>query len=255
MLAYDGFNDAPVDSDLLGKGDGFGFSGGWVAGGFNASISTNYDIALGSLGIPNLATTSNSVRTDAVGALAGVTRPLIAPLGAAGSTVYFSLVLRPLGTLDSGAFGGFFGLALESPGEPELFIGKTGVGSGARYVLEDRGGSGRVPSTKAPVVNESTLLVVRAQFGAASDIFTLYVNPAPGGAQPTTGFVKSDTNISGITGLTIYATGAFGIDELRVGQTFGDVTPVVPEPGATTLLLAGVPALLACRRKRAATAS
>jgi hypothetical protein len=83
----------------------------------------------------------------------------------------------------------------------------------------------------APVIGQTALLVVKAVFGQTLDTFTLYVNPAPGGAEPTSGFTKRDANLSTVTGLTIYSTGGFGMDEIRVGETFQDVTPAVPEPG------------------------
>jgi len=83
----------------------------------------------------------------------------------------------------------------------------------------------------------------------------MYVNPLAGQPEPGSGFVKNDVNVSTITGLGLYSTGAFRIDELRVGQTFTDVTPAqtrpVPEGGAgwvVVVTLAGM--ALAARRCR-----
>jgi hypothetical protein len=44
--------------------------------------------------------------------------------------------------------------------------------------------------------------------------------------------VKTGSDVGPVTGLTIYSTGQFSIDEIRVGTTFADVTPAVPEPSA-----------------------
>ena len=245
LIAYDGFNYSP-GGDLAGNAGGSGFVGAWAPGGFNASISTNYDVAAGSLPFPGLLTGGNRVATGSTDAIAGVSRALASPLGANASTTYFSMLLRPEGTLGAGVFNGFFGLTLETATEPELYFGKPGGGATGQYVVEDRGGSGQVTSGVDAVVGQSVLLVLRAQFGAgpaANDVFTLYVNPTPGGPEPAGGALKNDSNIGPVTGLTIYSTGAFSIDELRVGTSFTDVTPVVPEPaalGGGAVLLAGL---------------
>src|SRR5687768_9783170 len=84
LIAYDGFNYGPAGSDLSGNNGGFGFAGAWTPGGFNASISDNYNLANGSLSYGALSTSGNSVSTPAVNAIAGLSRTLAVPLGAAG---------------------------------------------------------------------------------------------------------------------------------------------------------------------------
>jgi Ca2+-binding RTX toxin-like protein len=59
---------------------------------------------------------------------------------------------------------------------------------------------------------------------------TLYVNPAPGGPEPTSGTVKDDSDYQTIDTVTIYSSGAFSIDEIRFGDTFADVTPTAAPP-------------------------
>lgn len=246
LTAYEGFDYGPDGADLVGANGGSGFSGPWRAGGFNASISNNYDREFDGLSFASLQQSGGAVRTAAVGAIAGVTRDLAAPLGQAGSTVYLSFLVRPEGTLNSGAFNGFFGVVLESLAEPELFIGKPGGGAINNWAIENRGGSLQHASTINATTTATTLLVVKAQFSTAgNDTLTLYVNPTPGAPEPATGVVKSDANFGLAAGLTLYSTGAMRIDELRVGQTFADVTPV-PEPGALGLfvtLALGLPLL------------
>jgi hypothetical protein len=252
LIAYEPFDYSPAGADLNGRNGGFGFSGPWAPGGFNASVNNNYDVATGSLPFQQLLIGGNRVSSLPTTAIAGLTRPLVAPLGAAGETKYVSVVLRPEGTVGTGAFNGFFGLTLESPTEPELYIGKPGSGQLDRYVVENRGGAGQVASNVTVTANQTTLLVLKAQFNATSDLFTLYVNPTPGGAEPS-GLVKSDANLGVVNGLTIYSTGAFSIDEIRLGDTFADVTPV-PEPGMAAVTCVGACLLLA-RRGRAGRVS
>jgi hypothetical protein len=249
LLAYDGFDYAPVGSDLSGKNGGFGFSTPWRPGGFNASINTNYDVQSDSLSFGELVTNGHRVRTNAVTAIAGLTRDLLAPLGVPGTTRYLSFLLRPEGQLHGGAFNGFFGLVLEQPSEPELFVGKPGGGAIDRYVLEDRGGGLQVASSNVTVVGQTVFLVLRAQFNAGNDLFTLYINPVPGGSEPAAGVVKNNSNMSTVAGLTLYSTGAFSIDELRLGETFADVTPAIPEPASALLALCAALSVIGARRR------
>jgi hypothetical protein len=247
LLAYDGFDYAPAGSDLLGRNGGFGFLTAWRPGGFNASNNMNYDIQSGSLSFDGLVTTGNRVQTNSVGAIAGLTRDFITPLAVPGTTRYASFLLRPEGQLNGGAFNGFFGVVLEQPFEPELFIGKPGGAAINRYALEDRGGTLQVASSVAPVVGQTVFLVLKAQFAAGNDQFTLYINPVPGAAEPATGVVKNNSNVATVTGLTIYSTGAFSIDEFRLGETFADVAPI-PEPATSLMALCVVLAGILPRR-------
>ena len=248
LHTYDGFNYTPAGSDLLGKAGGFGFNTAWRPGGFNASNNVNYDVQNGSLSFGALLTSGHRVQSDAVGAIAGLTRDFSTPLGTPGTTRYASFLLRPEGTLQGGAFNGFFGVVFEQPLEPELYIGKPGAAAIDRYVLEDRGGALQVASSQAPVVGQTVFLVVKAQFTAGNDQFTLYVNPTPGGPEPATGLVKNNSDIGTAAGVTIYSTGAFSIDEFRLGETFADVTPIVPEPSFLAMALTAAAALLPARR-------
>jgi hypothetical protein len=245
LFIHEPFDYAPAGRDLVGTGGGLGFAGPWQPGGFNASINNNFDVDDDPLAFGALLHSPTVVQTPAVGAIAGVTRSLASPLGQPDATVYLSFLITPEGPLHAGAFNGFMGLVLESPGEPELFIGKPGGGAIDRWVLEDRGGSRQHAAPTDITTMDTALLVVKAEYAAVgNDRFTLYVNPLPGAPEPPAGIVKNDANFGLVQGLTIYSTGAMRIDELRVGETFADVTPV-PEPAA--LALAAI-AVLALRR-------
>jgi hypothetical protein len=77
-------------------------------------------------------------------------------------------------------------------------------------------------------VGEEYLLVLSADFTTGNDLFTLYVNPTPGAAEPASGTIKNDFNIGTINDIFLYATGAFSIDEVRNGSNFADVVPPLP---------------------------
>jgi hypothetical protein len=217
---------APAGADLLGQNGGSGFAGPWFASGSNASIHINYDIAPGSLLFEDLVVTGNRVQSASTSALAGLGRNLASPTHPrANTTLYFSLLLRPEGTLGGGALNGFFGCYLDGTGNSDLFVGKPGSAAAGEYVLENRGGAGQVSSGVAPVVGETVLLVVRADLRPGTDVFTLHVNPHPCEPEPASGTVKSDLDLGKISALVIYSTGAFSIDELRMGSTLPAVVP------------------------------
>src|SRR6267378_4560300 len=205
---------------------GFGFSGPWTQGGFNA-FASGYSTRGRSLCHPRLEVGGGSVSGEAFSAINGAVRNLAQPLGTPNSTVYVGFLVRPEGTLNDGIFNGFFGLTLNGDLGNDLFIGKPGGGAPDQYVLENRGGFGQAASGVQAVVGKTTLLVVKAQFMAGNDVFTLYVNPRPGRPEPAAGnAVKSDVDLGTVSKIGIYSTGAFAIDEIRIGSTFADVTPV-----------------------------
>jgi hypothetical protein len=242
-IAQESFDYAP--GQLVGGTGGSGFSGAWVQGGFNASQSANYGVGSPGLSYSGLTVSGNRATAASATSISGVTRSLASPLGAQGTTRFFSFLMRPEGTLGQGAFNGFFGLVLESPTEPELFIGKSGAGDLGHYLMEQRGGGPQATSTVVPTVGQSAFFVVKAEFLAGNDRFTLFMNPTAGGPEPTGGVVKQDLNVGTISGLTLYSSGAYSIDELRVGETFLDVAPV-PEPSVVALGALG--AVLVCCR-------
>jgi hypothetical protein len=227
LPAYEGFDYSPPGTDLLGTNGGENFSGPWGS----ASVNANYDIGTGSLSYPGLSTTGNHVTTASHSSgIGSIGRRLIAPLGTSVTTQYVSFVVRPEGTLNEGQFNGFFGLRLETASGGDLFVGKPGSGAIDQFVVENVGGTLQHASGTTVEVGEEYLLVLRADFSAAgvNDLFTLYVNPTPGAAEPASGTIKNDFDFGIFNDVFLYATGAFSIDEIRVGPTYADVVPGIP---------------------------
>ncbi|BCS31784.1 hypothetical protein TBR22_A09880 [Luteitalea sp. TBR-22] len=224
---------------------GQGLAGAWTQGGFNV-LAAGYTVQVDSLAFQGLQTSGGRVSGGAFTTLNGAVRNLLQAGGADYSTMYISFLVRPLGTLNAGIYSGYFGVTVAGGPANELFIGKGGGGDTGSYVLETRGGSGQVSSGVPVVVGQTALLVVRADFLPGNDVFTLYVNPTPGGGEPSTGTVKSDINVGAVTRLGIYSSGAYSVDEIRVGASFAEVTPRVAfagSPGAANCTGQSVSAL------------
>ncbi|MEM9659063.1 MAG: hypothetical protein AAF961_11945, partial [Planctomycetota bacterium] len=123
-----------------------------------------------------------------------------------------------------------------------------------RYVVENRGGDLQVASNVTPIAGETSLLVLKAQFTGGADTFSLFVNPTLGDAEPLTPDAVRTASIGLAQGLTVYSSGAFSLDEIRLGETFGDVTPI-PEPAALAQLILAALALTALARRSVSSAS
>ena len=118
--------------------------------------------------------------------------------------------------------------------------------------MENGNGSGQVASSRPEALGTTALLVVRFDFTAGNDTFRLYVNPTPGGTEPSVAdATKTNLDLATFIGVSI-STGAaatWSVDEMRVGNTFADVTPV-PEPGSIGFTLVGGLSALWCRGRR-----
>jgi len=216
QIAYEGFSPSfPVYA-----GGGAGFSQPWTRGGFNA-FASGYSPMQNSLSFGCLQVSRGSISGPTAFAINGAVRTLQQPLGQDHTTVYLSFLLRPHRRLNNGIFGGFFGLTLNGSLGNDLFVGKAPE----EYVIETRGGSGQLSSGVPTDVGRTALLVVRAEFLPGRDAFTLYVNPSLQAPEPASGIVKTDLDLGLVTRVGIYSTGAFAIDEIRIGTTYADVLP------------------------------
>ncbi len=95
-------------------------------------------------------------------------------------------------------------------------------------------------------LNQTYLMVLRITFGAANDTVRLYVNPASiGGAAPVTADATLTVDDVYFRGLKFYPGSGPNngyLDEVRIGESYASVTPVIPEPAALlgVLALAGL---------------
>ena len=241
LVTYEPFayNQTNSTATLNNQNGGTGWDG--VSWGQFLGGASSYTNVADSLSDPSslLVTSGNKVTT--AGGEAGRFPNLGgAAYGAAGSTNYFSVLIRPEYTPDP--TNSYFGMRLfsdgdDGPGQHDLYFGKTGAGLfyGLEYVTNDVVGATNVyvhtfSSTQA-VSNQSVLLVTRVVFGPTNSVesFNLYVNPTPGGPEPGTPDATLSVQLGRQNGIIFMAGGGpVSYDEIRIGTTFTDVTPAVP---------------------------
>lgn len=143
------------------------------------------------------------------------------------------------------AHEGSIGIGNGEPAQPGFNIGANlnSLGEGTWQIFS--GNTTYVDSGVSVEVGETALLVVRMQFDASKKpTSTIWVNPTPGLTAPT------EPGVTGIHQKTFAFSGGFSLggraysfDELRIGATYADVTPAVPEPtglAVVGLALAGL---------------
>jgi hypothetical protein len=147
-------------------------------------------------------------------------------------------------------------------GDPlSVYVGQQTAGSQFKIGIRHNGeGSGATYTSGSwAVLNQVNLFVVEYTFvpGSANDTVSLFVNPTPGGTQPTPDVTLSaaGTDAASLQEIGFKANsgtsaGTWLFDTLRVGDTWADVTPEVPEPSAVALLGFGVLSLAGWRRAR-----
>ena len=241
QLAYEGFDYPTGSSNLTGQSGGTGWNGGWqtvnngsadvassslVAG---ASSPTGYD-ALSTGNSCNLPTnrrvgrfldTSTNGPFGARGYRDGNGR-----IGADGTTVYLSFMQQPNGTTSYYEF--------------EFHRGNLGDSGRIGGVGNDQGGNNvnlRAPNgTHTFIAAGNTnvnFYVVRIDFKAGNDDVYVYQNPtsATEPAPTLTKLAAADMSFDGVSFGAFNNSRTVAHDEVRLGQTWADVTgPVLAGP-------------------------
>jgi len=208
LIAYEWFN-YPLGSNVAGQNGGTGWAGAWFQIGGTLSVIDS------GLFFQRLQARNNSARTASAAPVTHVCT-LGENLGAAGTTRYFSILLRPLDPMSPGTDFGF--------GFGGVHIGKAG--SHASYLIV--GGGGAAVSGIEAVPNATAFLIVRSTFTAGADRIELWVNPTPGQPLPVTpNAVKQDVDLGIFSDINLTANIRCHFDEIRIGETYGDVSPIV----------------------------
>jgi len=244
LLAYDGFNYTS-GSQLTTVGalnGGTGWGGGWVQTGQRPmAVTTGGYTYLNLPSVGNGATPTNNDRP-------GARRALATPITS--GTVYVSALVAP-GGYHENWYNSYVFLA----DDDESYSGSFGVDA-----VSDSGGlwtpqiwgAGTNPNTLALAstnVANGTVNLMVAKINLDLDTIHVFVNPTVGAAEPLATIDAAFTGPS-ISHVGFYSSTRSSVpwDEIRIGQTFADVTPMIPEPASLGLL--GLGGLAMLRRRR-----
>ena len=238
LIGYDGFDYAA--GTLAGKGSASdpGFSTSWTQSGSNGGTVTT-----SGLSYANLQVSGGAVDMSAGGTtlnFRGLSASYNDPSDTPSGEFWFSYLMQP------GAYTGtpFVGLSFytdalsgDAAADPDFGLVARNQG-GEIYGFTDLDVANHVESTVVPTEGQTALLVGQVIFGAGSntsanneDRIHIWVNPSLGGTTPVS---DADANVTADFQSLRFAAqnGApFTFDELRLGDSFADVTPVIaPDP-------------------------
>ena len=271
LIVYEGF-DYVAGSSLRTQNGGTGFAGAWANTGNATETSTSPGLTYGDLAVSGIKATLNGQQSaSANGNSAFLTRDLSQTFGADGTTVWLSFISQRTGNKSSGGtaqplnYQRVYSLSLFSGSATEqASVGELSNDPADVWSLNPDSTT-IVPSvhTTVPLDTQSFLLVrIDNIAGVSADKAYLWVNPNLSLGEPSIGtaaatitdeltFNRIRLTVGGSqnNGATLAASGVF--DEIRIGDTFADVT--VPEPASVSLALGCLVSLaVAARRRRRA---
>ncbi|MBN8248404.1 MAG: hypothetical protein J0L84_13300, partial [Verrucomicrobia bacterium] len=241
LISHEGF-DYPAETPVLGRNGGTGWQAAWGTGG---------TVVAPGLVWPGLVTAANTLQN--AGTQVGSQRLFTSAgfdalrtggrFGAEGTELWLSFLIRREMLFPTGSFGG---VSLLDGNTQELFVGIPTGATHWSFQLFDLGGApgNLTPAPGAPIVpGETTLLTLRLRFGVngAEDQVDLFVNPPIGGfpGVPAASRAGADIRFNGFRvqagPFVANSTGAIRVDEIRLGETYADVTPFVPGPSLVWL--------------------
>lgn len=235
-----------------------GFTAAWVDAPFN---DVSHTVGTGSLNYsdPNYLGSTGGSLLGANGGRNG--RNLTTSYGAtANTTVYLSFLMQMGDTANANtyrAFEGWDGAGLEDGTNRNFQLGYHTASGGGDFGDPTQfgvrlGNSNATSATLGAFDTNVNLWVARFDFSsaAAGDSVTIWKNPIINGSEPTTGgtTVSGADLTLGSLGMARFSAGSIAVDEIRLGDTFADVTGV-PEPSSVLLSALGALSLLGRRRR------
>jgi hypothetical protein len=262
LLAYEGFadDDYTVGATVNGANPGVdGFSGSWIKAGGGDTVVQAGSLAY-SAGGQDLVTSGNKATSQPAGrmfrrfdvsgtsSLANYIDADTLSTSANGKPLYISMLVQ----WEGDPTDAFYGVEFHDPSSAEQNSSREfrfDAADGPDEFQLDFDGSNN--NGLSDFDQATHLLVLRIDFASGNDTITYWWDPVSiGGAAPTsTGLYSGmDVNFDKIVLSRFAGNGStLGvIDEVRLGETYADVTPV-PEPGALGLMSLG--ALMALKRR------
>jgi hypothetical protein len=260
LIAYDGFlvgSNPAAGEYSTGALSGAnptvnGFSGAWSSGSGSGTVQSD--------GLTYAGLTTTGGRIEAVGDGTRVGHTLTTPFTAASTgTYYISFLLRLEGDTAGAPYRAF---ELHNGGYDDnanrvFQLGlNNGDLSGSNGLFGARVNNNN--SLKADLNSTNTnvnLYVLRLDLSASAgaDSVTIWANPTSlGGAEPGSGSISISSFDLAFDRLSIASFGGFpvSLDELHIGSSYADVTPI-PEPASAAALIGLVAvAAFATRRHR-----
>jgi len=237
-ILYEDFNYTPP-TYVGGNGNAGSTSNNWTTHSVTSGQTTTIDVVNGNLSYPGLLP-PNGYKVSMFGNNNLTSRDINRAFTSSSNVLYFSVLLNLVdnsGITTTGDyfmhFGATAGAAVTIFGAR---LGAKSVNSGAnyRFMIENTSGGTPTFTEFAQDLNFGTTYLVVAKYNksASPTIASLWVNPSSlGGAEPS----GSVTNNSGTGAFATFAsiclrnnatTPKVEIDEIRVGPTWADVTPL-----------------------------
>ena len=244
VLLYEGF-DYATPAYIGGNTDVAGvISNNWATHSISAAQTTTIDIQDGSLSYTGLKSSTGN-KVFLFSNKGTTSRDVNRAITSTAKVLYFSALVNIIDTVQLKGgdyfmhFGGAAGAAVGSPNVGARLGAKltaTPTLTNFRFTIQNNSGGTPSPTfTEFPMdmnVGTTYLVVVKLDLSAPVSVATLWVNPAMlGGAEPAGGISNNSGTNTFATFASICLRNGFvsskaNIDEIRVGATFADVTPV-----------------------------
>jgi hypothetical protein len=143
----------------------------------------------------------------------------------------------------------YLGVSLFSGDTEQMIIGAGNSEPEVNHWFIEQNTTGNTYTASEAPGATPTLLVARIDFGASTDAVSLYVNPSLT-AEPGTPSASATFNAFSWDRVRIQSGVAGDIDEIRIGTTYADVVPSIPEPNVVILLVTGLIGIMAYAWRR-----
>jgi len=242
VILYEPF-DYATPAFIGGNGSDVGASSNnWTTHSMTVGQTTTVDIQDGSLTYAGLASSTGN-KVFLFSNKGATSRDVNRAITSTAKVLYFSVLVNIIDTVQLKGgdyfmhFGGTAGSAVGSPNVGARLGAKltsTPTASTFRFTIQNNSGGTPSFTENSEDLNVGTtyLVVVKLDLSAAISVTTMWVNPASlGGAEPAGGIANSTgtntfTSFASICLRDGFVSAKANIDEIRVGATFADVTPI-----------------------------